>query len=144
MKNKDEELIQQLIEDQLKGIKPIDYPQENLEDVGLYELLFRELSIETDVADNFNIADKIVRHISRKQHKAESIKYASVIFTISALFFLLTGLSIMFVNPGFIATIVDAAATQTKVFFLIVVVITVVKVLDKILIKKEAQSIGAS
>jgi hypothetical protein len=115
-----------------------------LEDAGLYELLFRELSIETDVTDNFNIADKIVLHISRKQHKAESIKYAAVIFTISALFFLLTGLSIMFVDPGFIATLVNTAATHTKVFFLIVVVISVVKALDKILIKKEAQSINAS
>jgi len=144
MKNKNEELIQQLIEDQLKGIKPIDYPQEILEDVGLYELLFRELSIETDDPENFNIADKIVRHISRKQHRAESIKYASVIFTISALFFLLTGLSIMFVDPGFISTIVNTAATHTKVFFLIVVVISVVKALDKIFIKKEAQSISTS
>jgi hypothetical protein len=144
MKNKNEELIQQLIEDQLKGIKPIDYPPEKLEDAGLYELLFRELSIETDVTDNFNIADKIVLHISRKQHKAESIKYASVIFTISALFFLFTGLSIMFVNPGFIATIVNTATTHNKVFFLIVVVISVVRALDKILIKKEAQSINAS
>lgn len=137
MKNKDDEVIQQLIEAQLKGAQPKDDLQENLEDIGLYELLFRELSIETDVADNLDIADKIIRYISRKQYQLESIKYAFVIFVVIAFFFLITSLSIMFVDPGFIATIVNIATIHIRIIFLIVVILTIIKALDKVLIKKE-------
>jgi len=141
MKNTDEELIQKIIEDQLKGIKPIDCLQENLEDVVVYQLLFRELSNETHVADDFNIAEKVVGQISSNQHKAELVKYAAVILTICIAFILLTGLSIMFVDPGFIAKIVNIVTTHNKVFLFILLIITAVQALDKVLAINRRRSI---
>lgn len=141
MKNTDEELIQQLIEDQLKGIKPIDCLQENLEDVVVYQLLFRELSNETHVADDFNIAEKVAGQISSNQYKAELIKYAAVILTICITFILLTGLSIMFVDPGIIAKVVKIVTTHNKVFLFILLIITAVQTLDKVLVINRRRSI---
>ena len=141
MKNKDEELIQQLVEDQLKGIKDIDWSQGSQEDIGAYQILFQELSNETYVAIDFNIAEKVIRQISRKQHKAESIKYAFVILTISTVFILITSLSIMFVDPGFIEIIFSILTTHYEVFLFIILSLTVIQVLDKVFVKKNAQSI---
>lgn len=141
MKNTDEELIQKIIEDQLKGIKPIDCLQENLEDVVVYQILFRELSNETHVADDFNIAEKVVGQISSSQHKAELIKYAAVILTICIAFILITGLFIMFVDPGFIAKIVNIVTTHNKVFLFLLLIITSVQALDKVLAINRRRSI---
>jgi hypothetical protein len=141
MKNKDEELIQQLIEHRLKSPEEIDLSADSQGDVDAYEILFRELSNETYVASDFTLADKVIRQIASKQHKAESVKYAAVILVVSTVFVMITSLAIMFVDPRSIAAFFGIVATHKAVFLFIVISITGIQVLDKVFVKKDAQSL---
>jgi len=141
MKNKDEELIQEFIERKLKGLEEIDWSPDGQEDIHAYEILFQELSNETDVAGEFTLADKVIAQICRNQHKAESIKYAAIILVISTVFLFITILSVMFVDAGYIKAVLNFAATHNGVILFVVLSLIGIQVLDKIFLKKEAQSL---
>jgi hypothetical protein len=141
MKNKDEELIQEFIDRKLKGLEEIDWSPDGQEDIDAYEILFQELSNETDVLGDFTLADKVIGQISRKQHKAESVRYATVILLISIVFLLITSVSIMFVDSGFIETVFNLVTTHNGVILFIVLSLILIQVLDKIFVKKDAQAL---
>ncbi|MES2455778.1 MAG: hypothetical protein V4594_09570 [Bacteroidota bacterium] len=122
MKNKDEELIQGL----------------SIEDMDVYQILFRELAQETHIDDDFNLADKVVRQISSKQHKAESVRYTALLVAIGTVFLLMTSLSIMFVDQGFIRSVFTKISTNIEVTLFIILSLTAIQVLDK-MVRKQAQ-----
>ncbi|MES2515903.1 MAG: hypothetical protein V4580_17240 [Bacteroidota bacterium] len=142
MKSDDEELIQQLIEDQQKGRKEFDWIPYRQEDIDAYQILFQELSNENCIAGDFTLAEKVTRKISRKQQKAESVKYVAVLLTIITVFTLFTCLSIMFVDPAFIQIIFNVVATHNKVLLFIILILIANRLLDKVFIKEEAQSLS--
>jgi hypothetical protein len=139
MKNKDEELIQEFIERKLKGLEEIDWSPDGQEDIDAYEILFQELSNETDVAGDFTLAEKVIGQIDRKHHKVESVKYAALILVISTVFLLITSLSIMFVDAGYIKAVLNLATTHNGVILFMVLSLIGIQVLDKVFVKKGAQ-----
>jgi hypothetical protein len=140
MKNKEEELIQELIERRLKGLKEIGWSPDGQEDTDAYEILFQELSNETYVAGDFTLADKVIGQISRKQHKAETVKYAALILAVSTVFLLITSLSIMFVDAGCIQTVFNIVATHYDAILFVVLSLIAIQFLDKRFVRKDAQS----
>lgn len=137
MKNENEELIQQLIERQLKGLDDDHCQPDNQEDAKVYEILFRELSDAPYLPNDFTLEDDVIKEISKKQEKAESVKYAVVIFTISFIFLLLTCLSVMVVKPAFIQTAFSKITTHSEIYLFIVLSLTVIQAIDKIFVKPD-------
>jgi hypothetical protein len=141
MKNNDEELIQKFIEHKLKGLEEIDWSADSEEDIATYQILFQELSNETYVASDFTLEEKVIRQISRKQRKAESVRYATVILLISIVLLLITSLSIMFVDSGLMETVFNLVIAHNGVILFIVLSLIVIQVLDKIFVKKNPRSL---
>lgn len=143
MKNENEELIQQLIEDQLQGAE-IGNQQLNNQDAEVYQVLFKELSDTSYVANDFNLADDVIREISRKEEKAESVKYSVIIFMIIVTGLIVAYLSIILVSPALIQIIFNKMITHKEICLFIILSLSVIQVLDKIFIKKSILPLNVS
>ena len=85
MENLDDEEIQRLIEEQLKGHRS-NVDTEGAEDAALYRLLFAELNRAPLQNINSEIPEKVVRKIELKRENVERVYYAVSVFAILLLF----------------------------------------------------------
>ena len=132
----DDEEIQRLIEQQLKGIPVSTKPGEDSK-AQLYKLLFTELAHDPLEIKDSNLAEIVVRQIQLKQEKSEQFYNIVVIVAISIFIAGLTYLALTLNNSSLLNPIAQFLISQKTVCLFILICFCLIQVLDKYLAKKK-------
>jgi len=134
MENMDDEEIQRLIEEQLKGKIPPGRSEDN--DKNLYRVLFAELAKEPSEIKNWQLAEKVIEQILTARERREQIYYGLVIVAIMFLVSGLTYLTMERVDSSTLNTISHFVIANKVVLFFIFFTFCLIQLLDKYLVKR--------
>ena len=131
----DDEEIQRLIEQQLKGTQVSTKPEDD-KDAVLYRLLFKELSYYPFEIKGNQLAENVVRQIQMKQEKWEQIYYMLFIFALTLFISGLTYYALLMDNSALINTITQFLLSNRVICLFIVLCFGLIQVLDKFLVNR--------
>jgi len=134
----DDEEIQRLIEQQLKGIQ-VSVNLENDKDTKLYRLLFTELSHDPSILKDSPLAQSVVHQIQMEQEKWEHFYYTLIIAAVAIFIGSLTYLALAMNNSNLLNIIGQFLISNKTVCLFIMVCFCLIQVLDKYLVKKNEQ-----
>jgi hypothetical protein len=137
MKERSEEDIQRMLEQQFKENRKQADPADDDKDVVLYRLLFTALTDEPDTLKGTNLAETVVKQIQTDEKKAESFRYNMVIAgtliagVVSAYF------SLNYIDPVFSKSVLHFIDTYKWTVLFIALCVTAIEIADKNLVKRK-------
>jgi Ca2+/Na+ antiporter len=138
MESLDDEEIQRLIEQQLKGIQGSVKPEDD-KDAVLYRLLFKELANNPFEIKGNQLAENVVRQIQMKQETWEQIYYVLFIFSLILTVSGLTYYALLMDNIALLSEISQFLLSNRVICLFIVLCFGLIQVLDKVLVNRNRQ-----
>ena len=134
MESTNDEEIQRLIEEQLKGNRFHDNTEDK--EANLYQLLFTELVKEPLEIKDGQLAENVVGQILTKQERREKINYGLVIVGLVSLVFGLSYFTMARVDNATLNTLIHFLIANKIILFFIFFTFCLIEILDKRLVKR--------